>query len=122
MRWLMVTAFVGMVTTCGQKGPLTIPDQQVLNSKHDMHRISMAFPLRRAPHSHIHVLIWPKIDHLQWPVLLGHPPSHKETRTERLFYNSLSWNTLHHLVGHSIVPHAIARAWAQHTEGSEGTE
>ena len=50
---------------------------------------------------------------------LGHPPGHKEARTQGLFNGSLSWNTLHHLVGHSIVPHAIARAWAQHAEGSE---
>jgi hypothetical protein len=37
----------------------------------------------------------------------------RETREKVLkgvVCDTLSWNTLHHLVGHSIVPHVIARA------------
>ena len=35
-----------------------------------------------------------------------------------MFYNTPSWNTLHHLVGHSDVARVITRARARHAEGS----
>ncbi|MDA1075400.1 MAG: lipoprotein [Proteobacteria bacterium] len=31
MRWLLLIALISLVVTCGQKGPLTLPDKSLVS-------------------------------------------------------------------------------------------